>query len=94
MLVQLFELSWFPWGGRSAPSALTVSKCENFDPSFSLKFDSQNTFYLILRGLVNAFFMSLTPLLYRYMTFFDRGAASSKEEWWFLEVYENDFFLV
>ena len=29
-------------GGGSAPSpsALTVSKCENFDPFFSLKFDS------------------------------------------------------
>ena len=27
-------------GSESAPSALTVSKCENFDPFFSLKFDS------------------------------------------------------
>ena len=26
--------------GASAPSVLTVSKCDNFDPFFSLKFDS------------------------------------------------------
>ena len=51
-----------------APSALTVGKCENFDPFSALKFDTQGTFYLIVRGLKNAFFMSLTPMLYRYST--------------------------
>ena len=39
---------------------LTVRKCENFDPFFPIKFDSlilKNTFYLIVKGLKNAFFM-------------------------------------
>ena len=31
-------------------------------------FDTQNTFYLIVRGLKNAYFMSITPLLYRFLT--------------------------
>ena len=31
-------------------------------------FDTQKTFFLIVRGLENAFFMSLTPLLYCYPT--------------------------
>ena len=42
--------------GESAPSALTVSKCENWF------FDTQNTFYLILKGLKNTFFMPFTWL--------------------------------
>ena len=46
--------------GGSAPSALAVSKCEIWF------FDTQNTFRIIVRGLKNAFIMSLTPLLYRY----------------------------
>ena len=58
-------------GGGSAPSALTVSKCENFDPFFFngiRLYDTQYTFYLIVRGLTNAFLVPLTPLLYRYLT--------------------------
>ena len=45
--------------GGSAPSALTVSKCENFYPFFIeiWFFDTQNTCYLIVMGLKNAFFM-------------------------------------
>ena len=46
-------------GEGSATSALTVRKCENFDP-FSIEIwfcDTQNTFYLIVKGLKNAFFM-------------------------------------
>ena len=43
-------------------------------------FDTQNTFYLIVRDLKNAFFMPFAPLLYRYLTIFDRAAASRKEE--------------
>ena len=42
-----------------------------FWPIFSIKisiFDTQNTFYLIVRDLKNAFFMSLTHLLCRYPT--------------------------
>ena len=39
-------------GEGSAPPALTVSKCENFDPFFSMEYDTQNTFYLIVRGFV------------------------------------------
>ena len=31
-------------------------------------FDAQNTFYLIVRGLKNAFFWPITPPLYRYPT--------------------------
>ena len=31
-------------------------------------YGTQNTFYLIVRGLKNAFLMPLTPLLYRYLT--------------------------
>ena len=40
-------------------------------PIFSIEiwlFDTQNTFYLIVRGLNNEFFMSLTLLLYRFQT--------------------------
>ena len=33
-----------------------------------LLYDTQNTFHLIVKGLKNAFLMSLTPLLYRYLT--------------------------
>ena len=33
-----------------------------------LFFDTLNAFYLIVRGPKNAFFMSFTPLLYRYAT--------------------------
>ena len=47
----LFIVRLTVWGG-SAPSSLTVSKSENFDP---LKFASKNTLYLIVRGLKNAF---------------------------------------
>ena len=52
-------------GGRgSATSALTISKCENFDLFFIeiWFFDTQNTFYLIVRGLKNAFFMPFSWL--------------------------------
>ena len=37
----------------------TISKCENFDPIFIeiLFFDTQNPFYLIVKGLKNAFLM-------------------------------------
>ena len=49
--------------GGSATSVLTVNKCENF--VFFLTeiwfFDNQNTFYLIVQGLKNAFF---TPFLW------------------------------
>ena len=31
-------------------------------------YDTQDTFYLIVRGLKKAFLMPLTPLLYRYLT--------------------------
>ena len=44
---------------------------ENFWPIFSIEnwfFDTQNTFDLIVRGLKNALFLSLTPLLYVYLT--------------------------
>ena len=49
---------------------MTISKCENFDP-IDIEiwfFDTHNTFYLIVRGLKNAFSVSLTPLLYRFLT--------------------------
>ena len=49
------------WG--SALAAMTVRKCENFDPFFFIGiwlYDTQNTFDLIVRGLINAL---LTPLL-------------------------------
>ena len=44
-------------GGGAATSALTVSECEHFD-FFLIEigfFDTQNTFYLIVNGLKNAF---------------------------------------
>ena len=52
----------------STPSALTINKSEILT-HFSTEiwfFDTQNTFHHFVRGLKNAFFMSLTPLLYRY----------------------------
>ena len=56
--------------GWSATSALTVSKCENFDPFFSMEYDSMtlNTHLSHCRGLKNAFLMLLRSLLYRYLT--------------------------
>ena len=45
-----------------------------------LLYDTQNTFYLIVRGLTNAFLKPLTPLLYRYMTVLWQSSSSSKEE--------------
>ena len=51
-------------GVGSVTSALTVSKCENFDFFFIEIgfFDTQNTFYLIVEGLKNTFFMPLSWL--------------------------------
>ena len=43
-------------------------------------YDTQNTFYLIVRGLKNAFLMPLTPLLYRYLTVLWQSSSGSKEE--------------
>ena len=40
-------------GGGSVTSALALSKCENFDPFFSMECDSmilKTTFYFIVRG--------------------------------------------
>ena len=48
-----------------SPSALTLSKCENFDPFFHLIilfFDTQKTFYLIVKGVKNAFLMPFLRL--------------------------------
>ena len=47
-------------------------KCENFDPFFiEIRFfDTQNTFFLIVKVLKDAFFMSFTLLLQRYPTIF------------------------
>ena len=54
---------------RKPPWPWPVSKCENFDLFFSIEFvffDTQITFYLVVRGLKNALFMSSTPPIYRY----------------------------
>ena len=65
-------------GGGSAPSALTVGKCEMLT-HFSIEmwfFDTENTFYLV-RGLKSAFFISLTTPLYCYPTILWQGNSSS-----------------
>ena len=62
------------------PSAQALSKCEIWF------FDTQNTLFLIVRGLKNTFFMPIMPLLYCYPTIFDRATASRKEELGFLVV--------
>ena len=41
---------------------------------------TQNTFYLIVSGLTNAFLMPLTPLLYRYLTVLWQSSSCSKEK--------------
>ena len=43
-------------------------------------YNTQNTFYLIVGGLKNAFLMPLTPLLYHYLTVLWQSSSSSKEE--------------
>ena len=43
-------------------------------------YDTQNTFYLIVRGLKNAFLVPLTPLLYRYLTVLWQSSSCSKEK--------------
>ena len=43
-----------------------------------LFFDTQNTFFLIVRGLKNASLMPFTPLLYHYLTVCDRAAAEEE----------------
>ena len=47
--------------------------------------------HLNLRGIKNTFFMSLTPLLYRFPTIalYDRAAASRKEEFGILAVLSH-----
>ena len=42
--------------------------------------DTQNTSYLIVRGLKSALLMPLTPLLYRYLTVLWQRSSGSKEE--------------
>ena len=82
-------------GGRSATLALTVSKCENFDPFFSMEYDSmvlKTHFYHIVRGLKNAFLMPLTPLLYRYLTVLWQSSSGSKKELGILVVVKCSFF--
>ena len=66
-------------------TALTVSKCENLYPFYPFFietwfFDTQKTFYIIVRGLENGFFMPLTPLLYWYLTVLWQSSSGSKEE--------------
>ena len=41
---------------------------------------TQNTFYLIVMGLKNAYLMPLTPLLYRYLTILWQSSSISKKE--------------
>ena len=41
---------------------------------------TQNTFYLIVKGLKDAFFMPFAPPLYRYPTMTMTAAVNSKEE--------------
>ena len=48
-------------------------------------FDIKNTFYLIVWGLKNAFFMPFMPPLYHY-PICERAAAKSTEELGILEV--------
>ena len=74
-------------GGGVCPSALTVSKCENFDPILLIEiwvFDTQNTFYLIVRGL--KMHLPLTPLLYRYLIVLWQSCSGGKEKWGILVV--------
>ena len=66
---------------RSAPLAMTVSKCENVDPFFHwilILWYSKHIWYYCGRGLKNAFFMSLISLLYRYLTIL---WTSSSKQW-------------
>ena len=76
--------SGWPQGGGAATSALTVSKCEKFDPFFFSNgiwlYDTQNASHLIVRDLKNAFLVPLTPLLYRYLTVLWQSSRGSKEE--------------
>ena len=61
-------------GGGAATLALTVSKCENFDPFFV-----QNTLYLIVRGLKNAFVMSLMIECYPAILLFDHFVTEQQQ---------------
>ena len=61
-------------GGGSAPSALTVSKCENFDLFFikTWFFDTQNTSYLIVKLILRGGGPRLTvSLTVKYSFFLD-----------------------
>ena len=67
-------------GWTSASSAVTINKC-GILTHFSTEiwfFDTQNTFHLFVRGLKNAYFMSLITLLYRYLTILWQ---SSSNQW-------------
>ena len=55
-------------------------------------YDTQNTFYLIVRGLKNAFLMPLTPLPYRYLTVLWQSTSGSKKELGILVVVKCSFF--
>ena len=45
-----------------------------------LLYDTQNTFYLIVRGLTNAFLMPLRPLIHCYLTVLWQSSSGSEEE--------------
>ena len=49
-------------------------------------FGTHNTFYLIVRGLKNVFFMAVTPPLYHYPTILWQSSSNSKKELGILEV--------
>ena len=76
--------------GGVRPNCKQMWKCW---PVFSIEilfFDTQNTFSLIARGLENAVLM---PLLYRRLFLIVQQQAVRKN-WGFLQLEENDFFLV
>ena len=55
-------------GGEVSPVGPDRKQMWKYCPIFSIEiwfFDTQNTFYLIVRGLKNAFFMPFMLLLYR-----------------------------
>ena len=74
-------------GGSTKPVGPDRKQMWKFWPIFFngiRLYDTQNTFYLIVRGLKNAFLMPLTPRYTGIRPFCDRVAAAVRRRWEFL----------
>ena len=68
------------WCGQPLTYNIYPNICQNFDPFYSMEYDSMilKTHFISLWGVSKMHF--LTPLLYRYLIVLGQGSSGSKEE--------------